>query len=223
MTATTISPLPANEARSGAALSAIGLFLRTTAALGVAAVVTVGLFMLMRTLIWVDAPPPRVVQEVPPIEIAMVPPDVPAQRPPLFEDLDPADPPPLNPQISSDPSENPGTSPVGVVTPRIEVSPDPDLMRAAVMPPPPLTVRVPPAYPRREQAQGREGSCIIQYDILANGRTANARALDCDSVGFERASLAAVDQWRHAVASGVPGDQIVRQGVQTRLDFRMEQ
>ncbi len=222
MTATTISPLPAQEARGGA-LSAIGLFLRTTAALGVAAVVTVGLFMLMRSLIWVDVPPPPVVQEVPPIEIAMVPPDEPAQRVQLFEELDPVDPPPLNPRIEADPSENPGTSPIGPVTPTIRVEPDADSMRAVVMPPPPLTLRVPPAYPRREQAQGREGSCIIQYDILANGRTANARALDCDSVGFERASLAAVDQWRHAVASGVPGDQIVRQGVQTRLDFRMEQ
>jgi protein TonB len=199
-----------------------GAAVRTAAVLTAAAGITLALFFLMRALIWTDTPPPTDVVEVPAFVIAEIPPD----RPPVtdrFPDAPEAiDPPPPIEPLRLDPSEGPGVSPTATQLAVIRTEPDLGSMRAAVLPPPPLQIRVPPAYPQRELSRGVEGSCVIQYDILASGRTVNARALACDSSGFARTSLDAVAQWRHAPVSGPAPDAIVQRNVQTRLDFTLE-
>lgn len=218
MTATILADRP--DLPSG---SVLGRLVRTGLALGLACAITAGLFLLMGALIWVEDPAPPVIQETPPFVIAEIPDEIEAapRTPPT--QVVAVDPPPMRTRLPIDPSDNPGASVINTTPPGVAVEIDSDLIGAVPAPPPPLTVRVPPVYPRREQARGVEGRCTVQYDILANGRTANARTLGCDSVGFERASLAAVDQWRHAIATGRPGDEVVRQGVRTTLEFRLEQ
>lgn len=218
MTATIMADRPYQTS-----ISALGHVLRVGLALALAAGVTAALFLLMRALIWVEDPAPPVVREVPTVTLSLVPEDVVATERVLPTQVEAVEPPPMQTRLPADPADNPGASAVSTAPAAVEVELDDSLMQTLPMPPPPLRFRVSPDYPRMELARGREGSCTIQYDILANGRTANARALACDSVGFERASLAALDQWRHAVASGRPGEEIVRRGVQTTLDFRLEQ
>jgi TonB family protein len=131
-------------------------------------------------------------------------------------------PPPRIQPTPLDPSKGPGVSPGAAPLPTVRVDPDLDSLRQVVIPPPPLEVRVPPSYPQSELRRGLQGGCVVQYDILANGRTANARTLACDSPGFARAAPTAVAQWRYAAAISAASDSVVQRGVHSRLDFALE-
>jgi len=200
---------------------ALGATLRFAAALTTAAAVTIALFFLMRALIWTETPPPAQAVDAPAITIA----EYVAEQDPIRlvvpqppETISP--PPPIEP-VSIDPSPRPGVSPNAGQRPTIRAEPDTGSLRPAFMPPP-LQIRVAPVYPQRELARGVEGRCVVQYDILANGRTANARTLACDSAGFARAALDAVADWRHAPAAGRDPQSVVQRGVQIRLDFTLD-
>lgn len=192
-----------------------------TATIG-AAVITVALFFLMRALVWTDAPAP--IEKTEPFIVAIgeaVPEVVPSRRV-LPEPPSAIAPPPALSPIPVDPSDGHGEAPSAGHLPSIPVEIDPETMNPVVVPPPPLEFRTSPNYPQRELRLGLEGRCVVQYDVLGNGRTANAQVLACDSAGFARASLAAVADWRHAVARGAAAEAVVRRGVQTRLDFTLE-
>jgi protein TonB len=202
--------------------SALASGVRLIAALGIAAAVTAGLFILMRTLIWVEDPVPADPVERPVVQLSFTVDEFEFVRtPPPDRPDETRIPPPITP-LRVDPSEAPGESPLTRPVQPVEVEADLDTMRAVVMPPPPLEFRARPDYPRRELDRGIEGSCVIRYDILANGRTTNIQPLQCDSNGFARASVDAVAQWRHAVANGRAPDEVVRRGVETRLDYMLE-
>ncbi len=191
-------------------------------ALSAAAAITIALFFLMRALIWTEIPPPADVVEVPAFVIAEIPPEKTIDQDRFPELPEAVAPPPQIQPVPIDPSAGPGVSPSATPLPTVRVDPDIDSLRQVAIPPPPLEFRARPTYPPSELRRGVEGSCLVQYDILANGRTANARALACDSPGFARAALAAVAQWRHAAVTGAAQDSIVQRRVQTRLDFELE-
>lgn len=116
----------------------------------------------------------------------------------------------------------PGVEALPLTTPVITFQAEPITAPPVSISLPPLTRRVDPVYPQREQSRGIEGSCTVRYDILASGATANVQVLACDSSGFARASVTAVERWSHASELGRPGHEIVRRGAETRLDFRLE-
>ena len=177
--------------------------------------------MLMQALIHDDAEPAPAQEPTPVIQISF---DIIEYKPTLLslDDIEPVEPPPPHPTIRRESQAAPGAEPISLGAPPI------DYAVAVIETPtisisiPPLTSRVDPVYPQRELSRGVEGSCTVRYDILASGRTANLQVLACDSTGFARASLAAVARWSHAMEVGRPGDQVVRRGVETRLDFQLE-
>ncbi len=210
----------ATGALAGVAAPVSGL-LRLILAGGLAVIITVGLFMLMQALIHDESEPVPAGEPMPVIQISF---DIPDHRLTqlTLDDIVAVEPPPPHPSIRAEAQTAPGVEPISMAPPVIEyVVETLDTMPISLTIPP-LTTRVDPVYPQREQARGIQGTCTVQYDILASGRTANARVLACDSDGFARASLAAVARWSHAMEMGRPGDEVVRRGVQTQLDFRLE-
>jgi len=198
-----------------------GVGLRWISAAAVGALVTIALFLLMRALVQVDAVASTPVQEVEPFVISEYVPPMPTEpRDPPQPDAFVAPPPAPVIQIEAQglPDEA-GVS--GLVPPTVTLDAETIAGTVDISAPPPLTTRVAPTYPPRELQRGVTGSCVIQYDILASGVTANAQVVRCDSRGFERASLAAVAQWRHGVMSDQAPDAVVTRGLQTRLDFTL--
>ena len=63
---------------------------------------------------------------------------------------------------------------------------------------------------------------MVSYDILASGRTANIQIVRCDSDAFARATIAAVERWRHAADTTQAPGAVVRRGMVTELNFRLE-
>lgn len=196
--------------------------LRTVAALGLAGVVTFGLFQLMQTLVAVDAAPVPAAAAPEPIVIA--------------EYVDPARvtrrPPPQRPE-QVPPPERARISPVerqGPVEGGFALSPQGRPTTGPVelgltgltLAPPPVQVRVPPVYPSSELRRGVSGDCTVQYDVLASGQTANVTVLGCTSTGFARASITAVEQWRYETHPGLAPDQVVQRSLQTTLVFNVE-
>lgn len=82
-------------------------------------------------------------------------------------------------------------------------------------------VRIPPSYPPREAERGIEGICFLQFDVTTAGSPVNIQVLQCDSPGFARESVRAVERWRYnpRIRDGIP--QMYR-GVQTRLEFNLD-
>ncbi len=216
MTATTLHTRPGFNP-----IHSLGQALRFASALAVAAVITVSLFFLMRTLIAVEAAPPEPAVDQPPITIALeveefeIDPDLGPE--PVENVVVPPSvrPPPVDPQARPTEALTTGIGP-------IEADPDTTEIGVISRLPSPISIKVPPVYPSRELSRGIEGSCIIQYDVLGDGRTANAEVVRCDSPGFARASLDAVADWRHSVVMGDDPNTIVNRGLQTRLDFRLD-
>ena len=197
--------------------------LRMPAILPLAAIITVGLFLLMRALIdigpvgFTDAP------ERPPVEINF---DIVEAEPDRRRDMEITDMP--------EPPLPPDTSPVdravvdgeimgsGVQLPpaeltNIEVDPRPVATDGNPIP----VVRINPGYPSHLISRGVEGQGSLIFDIMPNGTTANVRVLTCTKTGFERASVQAVERWRYSpqMRNGQPE---VYRGATTQLIYRIE-
>ena len=206
--------------RSGPGFTASAARWITAASLAV--IITFALFMLMKLLIHVevirfpDVREPEVFvlsEAVPETEVIR------GQRP----ELEQVDPLPVTPPIERSraeaPSEDGFTYSSTPVTPEPEIGP---VVGGMALAPSPLSIRIPPVYPARELERGISGQCTIRYDILASGATVNLQVTACDSTGFARASLSAVERWRHQSMEGVDPNRIVNRGVETTLVFNLQ-
>lgn len=195
--------------------------LRFLASSALAVIITAGLFLLMLALIHDDAAPEPVPAQMPRIAISFDIPDYNPVTDPRPE-IEPVVAPPPQPTIPRTTQAAPGVESMTLGPPTINYTVEPISTPGVHISIPPLTGRVEPVYPQRELSRGIEGNCTVRYDILASGRTANLQVMACDSTGFARASLAAVARWSHATEMARPGDDIVRRGVETRLEFQLE-
>jgi TonB family protein len=195
---------------------------RWTTALSLAVLITFGLFLVMQILIRVDVillPDPRPVEAFTLSEY--VPDKTPTRRSPPVPDV--VSPPPPIASIQTDHSDLPAETGPSFRTGPLTTQPDITAsLEGMIIAPSPITVRVPPAYPVREQERGISGRCTVRYDILASGRTVNAQATQCDSAGFARASLHAVERWRHRSIPNQDPNRVVNRGVETTLVFELE-
>ena len=190
--------------------------------LPVAGAITIGLFVMMNGLIYVEEVRLEQPVNVPDFHMADIPiePDPDIRLAP--EPPEPIDPPPPPPDF---PTDSMPVDPVGD-TIRYQAPPigGPDivtndgLFRAEANPLP--VVRIEPTYPARAQMRGTEGQCRLVFDITTLGRTANIRASDCTSSVFEQASIRAVANWRYnpQIRDGQP---TLYQGATTVLVYRM--
>jgi protein TonB len=83
-----------------------------------------------------------------------------------------------------------------------------------------VIVRVQPVYPAVAEARGLEGWVLVQFDVLPDGRVANAFVVESSSRIFERAALSAAGNFRYKarVLDGMP---IATRGIQNLFRFEM--
>lgn len=73
-------------------------------------------------------------------------------------------------------------------------------------------------YPTNAKQAGVEGFVVVEYDVLADGRVANARVIEAEPEGvFEKAALATVASWRFDVINKAPRTQQV-----SRLTYSLD-
>jgi protein TonB len=83
-------------------------------------------------------------------------------------------------------------------------------------------VKVAPIYPNRANSRGIEGYCIVEYTVTTTGATKDAVAVDCQPSGyFERASVKAAGKFKYKprVSDGVP---IEVAGVQNKFTYELQ-
>ena len=82
-------------------------------------------------------------------------------------------------------------------------------------------VKVAPIYPRRAQTRGLEGQCLIEFTVTTTGTVKDARAVECTSSLFEKASINAALKFKYKprVEDGEPQEV---SGVQHIITFKLE-
>jgi len=81
-------------------------------------------------------------------------------------------------------------------------------------------VRVQPVYPAIAEARGLEGWALIEFDVLPDGRVANAFIVDSSSHLFEKAALNAAYRFRFKPRV-VDGEPVTTTGIQNLFRFEM--
>ena len=218
MTSLTVTPASAMPPQGRAITTAA----RWITAASLAVIITFALFVLMKVLIHVEVIRLPELAEPEPFTISeqVTPHTITRTERPVLTQVEPL---PVTPPIERSSAEIPSED--GFTYATTPVSPEPVIgagLEGVVLAPAPLSIRVPPTYPARELNQGVTGQCTIRYDILASGATVNLQVTQCDSTGFARATLAAVERWRHQTVQGVDPNRIVNRGVETTLVFDLE-
>lgn len=76
-------------------------------------------------------------------------------------------------------------------------------------------------YPPDARAAGIEGYVVVRYDVAADGRVVNARAVRAEPRGvFEESALQAVSRWRFSEPRR-DGEPTTVEGMESRLEFRL--
>ena len=82
-------------------------------------------------------------------------------------------------------------------------------------------VKVAPIYPRRAQTRGLEGYCLLEFTVTRTGTVRDARAIECTSSLFQRASVNAAAKFKYKPRV-VDGQEIEVPGVQHIIRFEIE-
>ncbi|MFB3078910.1 MAG: energy transducer TonB [Lysobacterales bacterium] len=82
-------------------------------------------------------------------------------------------------------------------------------------------VKVAAIYPRRADSRGVEGYCVVEFTVTKSGTVRAARAIECTSSLFERASVNAAAKFKYKPRV-VDGQEIEVPGVQHIIRFEME-
>ncbi|WP_394694153.1 energy transducer TonB [Hyphobacterium sp.] len=205
----------------------MGSIIRLIIGIPVAIIVTFALFTLMRTLIFVETPPPEeegadLRFDINP-EVAQ---EDARRRDTSIDDVQQVDPPPPPPQVERQASDLP-TESLSTIVGSIPEFDAPQLNSGNVSfnisdrNAQPL-VRIPPQYPPRAAERGIEGYCLMQFNVSPDGTPIDIVALDCSSSMFERSSIRAVERWRYSPRI-VDGVAQTRTGVQTQLDYQLDE
>ena len=83
-------------------------------------------------------------------------------------------------------------------------------------------VKVAPIYPRRAQARGITGYCIVEYTVTTSGAIRDPVAVDCQPSGvFEKESVQAALKFKYKPRV-VDGEAIEVAGVQNKFTYELE-
>ncbi|MBI1236653.1 MAG: TonB family protein [Alphaproteobacteria bacterium] len=205
----------------------MGSIFRLVIGIPIAIIVTFALFTLMRTLIFVDEAPPEEEGAEYRFDINPQVEQVDARaRDTSIDDVQQVDPPPPPPQVERQAADLPSES-LSTIVGSIPEFDAPDLNSGNVSfnisdrNAQPL-VRIPPQYPPRAAERGIEGYCLMQFNVSPDGTPIDIVALECSSSMFERSSVRAVERWRYSPRI-VDGVAQTRTGVQTRLDYQLDE
>lgn len=81
-------------------------------------------------------------------------------------------------------------------------------------------VRVQPVYPTSAEARGLEGWVLVQFNVLPDGRVADAHVVESSSRVFEKAALNAAFRFRFKPQI-VNGEPVLTRGIQNLFRFEM--
>jgi protein TonB len=133
---------------------------------------------------------------------------------------EPEQPPPEMPQPQVDPLDTSNT--VDISMGRMGMNLDPTRGNFAVVDGDYLPiVKVAPIYPRRAQTRGLEGYCLLEFTVTKTGTVRDARAIECSSSLFERASVNAAAKFKYKPRV-VDGQEIDVPGVGHIIRFEMK-
>ncbi len=183
-----------------------------------ASAITVGLFLLMQSLIQVEFAPP--VEPLPDQDIDFL-------RKPIIEeptlDVDPPDrpvqrdPPPTPPRVV--PKPNPDGPVIDVTVPTFDL-PKGDagpIHRTAMS-----VLRIPPTYPESVATKGIEGWVLVEFDITPSGTVQNANVVDAEPARiFDRSALKAIKRWKYR-SKLVNGEPVFQYGIQQKITYELE-
>lgn len=205
----------------------MGSIFRLVIGIPIAIIVTFALFTLMRTLIFVEEALPEEEGSEYRFDINPQVEQVDARaRDTSIDDVQQVDPPPPPPQVERQAADLPSES-LSTIVGSIPEFDAPDLNSGNVSfnisdrNAQPL-VRIPPQYPPRAAERGIEGFCLMQFNVSPDGTPIDIIALECSSSMFERSSIRAVERWRYSPRI-VDGVAQTRTGVQTRLDYQLDE
>ena len=205
----------------------MGSIFRLVIGIPIAIIVTFALVTLMRTLIFVDEAPPEEEGAEYRFDINPQVEQVDARaRDTSIDDVQQVDPPPPPPQVERQAADLPSES-LSTIVGSIPEFDAPDLNSGNVSfnisdrNAQPL-VRIPPQSPPRAAERGIEGFCLMQFNVSPDGTPIDIVALECSSSMFERSSIRAVERWRYSPRI-VDGVAQTRTGVQTRLDYQLDE
>ena len=134
---------------------------------------------------------------------------------------EPEQPPPEMPQPQVDPLDTSNT--VDISIGRMGMNLDPTRGNFAVVDGDYLPiVKVAPIYPRRAQTRGLEGWCLLEFTVTKTGTVRDARAIECTSSLFERASVNAAGKFKYKPRV-VDGQEIEVPGVSHIIRFEIEE
>ena len=84
-------------------------------------------------------------------------------------------------------------------------------------------VKVAPIYPRRAQTRGLQGYCIVEYTVTKSGSIRDPKAVDCQPSGvFDSASVKASLKFKYKPRV-VDGEPIEVPGVRNKFTYTLEQ
>ncbi len=134
---------------------------------------------------------------------------------------EPEQPPPEMPQPQVDQLDTSNT--VDISFTRIGINIDPTRGNFAVVDGDYLPiVKVAPIYPRRAETRGLEGWCLLEFTVTKTGTVRDARAIECTSSLFERASVNAASKFKYKPRV-VDGQEIDVPGVGHIIRFEMKE
>ncbi|WP_416878631.1 energy transducer TonB [Litorimonas sp.] len=199
----------------------MGNALRWLIGIPVAAIVTVGLFILMTVLISAEFEPEEKVDTAtfeinPKVEDIKV-----IERETQIDQVKKVVTPPPPPQIERAQADKPTeriASLEGAVpefeTPKIDRG---DFKIAVSDRDAQPLVRIPPIMPTRAE---KSGHCKVRFDVSPEGQPFNVNATYCTSSVFERASIKSVEKWKYN-PKVVDGRNVARSGVESQITFRL--
>ena len=179
--------------------------LRLMFGLPIAAVITIGLFLGMNSLVSTEGKisPERQIYD--PVINADIPePDAPPapidERAPIIDDRIVPDRVDVTPTTDGDRpvfrDENPAPAP----------DPGPIVNPGAVLTP---IITIEPIYPERCASRGIEGHVLVEFDVTGDGAVTNARILSSTSRCLNKSAIAAVTRWRYSPTGTVHRGQKV--------------
>lgn len=178
-----------------------------------AAIVTLGLFLLMATLIRQPATEWRV---QPAREAIKITPEV--KRNPV-DRTKPPRPTDLEQPVIDLPPTLPGDKPeITAKTPEPRDIDAGDITATGAVSGP--LIRVAPPYPERCRSRGAQGMVLVQFDVGADGSVINPVVVESSDSCFDRTVLKTVSRWKYPPATR--GDlPVARYGVVERFSFEL--
>ena len=189
------------------------LAIRWIAGTPVAAMITLGLFLMMAALIATDDLNLRPAKPAPDLAITA-----------KLEPTTPKRATPTKPQIKTPPetiiervaSGKKPTFKGAVPNPDVGVT-DPLEITGPVGAP---LIRIAPAYPERCRSRGATGTVLVQFDVAADGSVVNPVILQSADGCFDRTVIKAVSGWKYPPAYR-GGQPVTRYGVTETFNFQL--